>query len=82
MKRTVLLGLLIALVLTALPAAVLTPAAEAGSSHPSGQQCVYHTVRFGQTLSGIAQYYGVNMWTLAQRNGITDPNRIMRARRC
>lgn len=81
MKRTVIVGLLIAVVLSAVPAAVLTPAAEAGSSHPGGTQCVYHTVQFGQTLSGIASYYGVNMWTLAQRNGITDPNRIYAGQR-
>ncbi|MCB0258076.1 MAG: LysM peptidoglycan-binding domain-containing protein, partial [Anaerolineae bacterium] len=70
MKRTVLFGLLLALVITAVPMAAMTPAAEAGSGHYGGQQCVYHTVTFGQTLSGIASYYGVNMWTLAQRNGI------------
>ncbi len=81
MKRTVLFGLLLALVLTAVPMAVATPAAEAGSGHYGGQQCVYHTVTFGQTLSGIASYYGVNMWTLAQRNGIWDPNRIYAGQR-
>lgn len=81
MKRTVLFGLLLALVITAVPMAAMTPAAEAGSGHYGGQQCVYHTVTFGQTLSGIASYYGVNMWTLAQRNGIWDPNRIYAGQR-
>lgn len=35
-----------------------------------------HTVRYGETLSGIALRYGVNMWTLARVNGIINPNRI------
>ena len=75
MKRTILFGLLLAVVISVAPLAALAPAAEAGSAY-SGQQCVYHTVRVGQTLSGIASYYGVNMWTIAQRNGIANPNRI------
>jgi hypothetical protein len=75
MKRTMLFGLLMAVAITVAPLAALAPAAEAGSAY-HGQQCVYHTVRPGQTLSGIASYYGVNMWTIAQRNGITNPNRI------
>ena len=75
MKRTLLFGLLLAVVFSVAPLAALAPAAEAGSV-ASGQQCVYHTVRVGETLSGIASRYGVNMWTLAQRNGIANPNRI------
>jgi hypothetical protein len=75
MKRTILFGLLMAVVITVAPLAALAPAAEAGSAY-HGQKCVYHTVRPGQTLSGIASYYGVNMWTIAQRNGIANPNRI------
>jgi hypothetical protein len=76
MKRTILFGFLMAVAITLAPLAAMAPAAEAGSSYTSGQKCVYHTVRPGQTLSGIASYYGVNMWTIAQRNGITNPNRI------
>lgn len=30
----------------------------------------YHTVRYGQTLSGIAAYYGVNMYRIAEANRI------------
>lgn len=75
MKRTILFGLLLAVALSVTPLAALAPAAEAGSAS-SGQQCVYHTVRPGETLSGIASRYGVNMWTIAQRNGIANPNRI------
>lgn len=35
-----------------------------------------HVVQRGETLSGIAARYGVNMWTLARMNGITHPNLI------
>ena len=40
----------------------------AGSGH--------HVVRYGQTLSGIAAYYGTTTTCLAQANGIWNPNRI------
>jgi LysM repeat protein len=30
----------------------------------------------GDTLSGIAKYWGVNMWELARINGIQNPNLI------
>jgi LysM repeat protein len=35
-----------------------------------------HIVRPGETLSGIAARYGMNMWTLARMNGIANPSRI------
>lgn len=35
-----------------------------------------YTVRYGDTLSRIAAWYGVNLWTLAAHNGITNVNRI------
>jgi LysM repeat protein len=35
-----------------------------------------HIVKSGETLSGIAAYYGMNMWTLASYNGIANPNLI------
>ena len=35
-----------------------------------------HVVTLGQNLSSIAAYYGVNLWTLASVNGISDPNQI------
>jgi LysM repeat protein len=38
-----------------------------------GQTCV---VGPGDTLSGIAKYWGVNMWELARINGIQNPNLI------
>jgi len=36
----------------------------------------YYVVCRGNTLSGIARYYGVSTYYLAQRNGIYNPNRI------
>ena len=44
-----------------------------------GQECVIHTVKQGETLSGIAQtHYGdARMWRLiAAANAITDPDRL------
>ena len=35
-----------------------------------------HVVRYGQTLSGIAAYYGTTTSCLAQVNGIWNPNLI------
>jgi lysozyme len=35
-----------------------------------------HHVYYGETLSGIAYRYGVNMHTLAQQNGIYNYNRL------
>ena len=35
-----------------------------------------HVVRYGQTLVGIAHWYGVDLWTLASINRIVNPNRI------
>ncbi len=43
------------------------------SPTPSGQTYV---VRRGDTLSSIAQRYGVSMWTLAQANSIRNPSFI------
>jgi LysM repeat protein len=45
------------------------------SASPSEADTV-HIVQRGETLSAIAVRYGVNMWTIASVNGITNPNRI------
>ncbi len=41
---------------------------------------IYHgyryVVRYGDTLTGIAARHGVNVWSLAQANGIYNMNRI------
>ena len=39
-------------------------------------QAVYHTIREGETLSGIAAKYGTTWQRLQQMNGISNPNLI------
>ncbi len=48
-----------------------------GTSGGSNSGCsTIHVVTPGQTLSGIAQYYGVSGWSIMQANGMTDPNHV------
>jgi LysM repeat protein len=42
---------------------------------------IVHTVRRGETLMGIALKYGVSSWSVAQLNGIRNPNLIYRGQR-
>ena len=51
-------------------------AAPAPAPENHGYCAAWHYVSYGQTLSGIAAYYGVNYWHLANFNGITNPNYI------
>jgi hypothetical protein len=81
MKRPLLIGLVLAVLLSAMPLAALASPAEASATLSGSGQCVYHWVKPGETLSGIAARYGVNMWTIAERNGITNPNRIYAGQR-
>jgi LysM repeat protein len=37
---------------------------------------IVHVVQYGETLYSIARRYGVNVWTIANANRITNPNRI------
>lgn len=47
-----------------------------------GPQCsYYHTVQYGQTLSHIANYYGVNTHALAQANAIYNWNHVYSGQR-
>jgi len=48
----------------------------AGSGSTSGGS-TSHTVRSGETLSGIAARYGVSVSSLARANGITNPNLVV-----
>lgn len=57
---------------TIFPGQVLTVAS--GSQLTNGSQ--YYTVRSGDTLSGIAAQYNTNYQTLANLNGIANPNLI------
>ncbi|MEZ4866928.1 MAG: LysM peptidoglycan-binding domain-containing protein [Caldilineaceae bacterium] len=53
-----------------------------GDGGMGGPQCAfYHTVQRGQTLAAIANYYGVNVYTLAQINGIYNVNRVYSGQR-
>ena len=47
---------------------------EVGSS--SGSGAVYYTVKYGDTLSGIAARYGTTYQKLAKLNGISNPDKI------
>ena len=42
---------------------------------------VVHVVQWGETLYSIARSYGVNMWSIARVNGITNLNRIYAGQR-
>ena len=75
------LTLLLALLAMLLPGAALAAPAQAPtvapSAHGSGSNCVdFHIVRRGQSLFGIARYYGVNPHELARANGIRNWNLI------
>ncbi len=40
------------------------------------EDSIIHVVQRGETLYSIARRYGVNVWSLAHANGITNPNLI------
>ncbi len=65
----------VALMITALVLVIGIIPASASSAVPC-EGCPVHVVQRGETLSSIACRYGVNMWTIAQANGIINPNRI------
>ncbi len=74
MKRrwSILVGMVVvALSITLAPIALAAPRAA-----PSTSSTIIHIVRPGETLSGIARYYGVNVWALARDNNIINPNFI------
>lgn len=41
-----------------------------------GPCAAYYTVRWGDTLSGIARWFGVNAWSIARTNRIYNLNHI------
>jgi LysM repeat protein len=43
---------------------------------PDADSSIVHTVRPGETLYGIARYYGVDMWAIARANNILNTNLI------
>ena len=50
-----------------------------GTIPPAGG--FWYTVRYGDTLSGLAWRFGRSVWTIANANGITNPNWIYAGRR-
>ena len=53
------------------------PGYQGGYPPTWGGNCVQeHVVSYGETLSGISVWYGVNMWNVAQRNNIANINHI------
>lgn len=52
-----------------------------GGHHPGGSCANVHTVRYGETLSQIARWYGVSTWAIMEANGISNPNRIYAGQR-
>ena len=48
---------------------------------PSPGGGFWYTVHYGDTLSGLAWRFGRNMWTIANANGITNPNWIYAGRK-
>jgi len=43
---------------------------------PPPSQCIYHTVKLGETLGSLAIRYGTTVWAIQQANRITNPNLI------
>jgi LysM repeat protein len=57
--------------------AFAAPAAPAAEAAPQSSNCsTWHTVRYGETLSHIARFYGVSQQAIMNANGITNPSRI------
>jgi lysozyme len=52
-----------------------------GHAPPPPSHGFWYTVRYGDTLSGIAWRFGRNMWTIANDNGIHNPNWIYAGQR-
>ena len=66
----------IILVLVAVLVLQLFIGATANAAPAGSGSCFYYTVRWGDTLSKIAWRFGDNIWNLAARNGIVNPNYI------
>jgi LysM repeat protein len=67
-KVVVLIAAVLVLQLFVVGAASAAPADAPG--------CFYYTVQWGDSLSSIAYRYGDNVYNLAARNGIANPNFI------
>jgi LysM repeat protein len=52
------------------------PSPNCGYPPGGGQGGVYHTVRYGETVSSIARMYGSSVWAITQANNLYNPNYI------
>ena len=76
-RMAVMTAVLVLVLLVAMLPATALAAPEESSKSFSGWGCsTYYTVQHGDTLSGIARWYGVSVHALAQANHISNPNRI------
>jgi LysM repeat protein len=74
MRKTILIGVLALALAAAFAVAVPTGQASANGGH-------VHCVRYGETLYGIASWYGTSAQAIAHYNGLWNPNYI-RAGQC
>ena len=73
----IMTALLVLVLLVAMLPATALAAPQESSAALSGWGCsTYYTVQPGDTLSGIARWYGVSVHALAQANHISNPNLI------
>jgi LysM repeat protein len=68
--------LTIALMITTLVVLVGVGSASAAPNEAPHKGSIVHVVQRGETLYSIARRYGVSVQTIANTNGITNPNRI------
>ncbi len=61
---------------TAQPTATATPTPRPPTATPTVEPVV-HTIKDGETLSKIAQNYGVTVEAIMEANGLTNPDRIV-----
>jgi LysM repeat protein len=75
--RLTVLSILAVLTLLLPAAALAAPVSAPAESANHWYGCAtHHIVRYGQTLSGIARYYGVSVQAIMQVNNIRNPNHI------
>lgn len=78
MLALTLLGALLPGAALAAPAGGAAPSAISKPAEWGGSNCsTFYTVRFGDTLSGIAGWFGVSVQSLMDANGIWNPNRVL-----
>lgn len=68
----VIVAVMLIQLVSALPSQAAPPANGGGR---------YHTVRYGETLSSIGRYYGVNPYQISQANGLRNANYIYSGQR-